>query len=525
MGYKNPQELAADPDFWAPETTDAHRSAALSIVDPKFKAADQATQAKLLEGLKKRNMEGQRIAQKEIAGAEQNQSVFNQYIAQPLNNIVGRAMEVATTPAVAGVRMAQGVPMGEAFNQAQATEGAGGEAKRSREQAASAIVPQEPWQAALYAAGPVGRSVGKAAPALSGVMGRVGTAAALGGAAELAGGNMEDSALSRTLKGAGKAGAASGAVEALSGLSGWAARSPLFGGGNRMAKDNVGKLGGNIRKESADLNPPKEPDKFGAYFEKGGAQADMKKGMDKRMAAADDLVWNGLPPVKSDKVAAALAQLKKMYKGKAGFEDQLAELEPIAKSNEFFPSQVNKIMARLREAYVGSGNEKMSGHMAQEAMDAILEDAVRGSHPDVAKALVGARQAFSTGSGLRDLMEGVNVQGPKGYTPDMRKLQANANTPPDPRISGPGHKALNETIYRGSKKEGAQDWYPGPNQYMPYASGKGIMMWIARHLSHGNKYAGNAPFTAPAGQRGALGALLGAGASATSKKVSDSKEE
>ncbi len=525
--------ITSDPDFWAPDTTDEQRSFVLSKNDKNFAAADKATQAKLLKSLGDQNRQGQQIAQKETQTAEQGQSWWNQNIAQPLNNIVGRGLETATTPLVAGVRMAQGVPMGQAVQQAIGTEGAGGVAKQTREQAAAPIVPQEPWQAALMAAGPAGKALGGVAPVLQagtkmGSLARIGLGAGLGAAGEAAMGQTGaegETALQRALAGGTKAGLASGAVEAVSGLSGLLGRHGP-GAERRIAAEDQGKTAeaiGQTVPEFAGAN--RKGPEYGKFFQEGGAKSAAEAAFSKKVEPLDDMVaqWGNQSGkwIKSPELDKAVKMLQGVYKNKPGFADIMQDIQPDPHMG-YLPTQAAKILARTREALVGAGNERMSGHMAQEAVDNILQDVIRNMPADAAQKFLQAREGFAAASSVRDLMEKGFQRGNKGYMFDIRGPQTGIDNPDITRRLPDAGKAIREAVMRGkSAAPGSVDVMPKNSGYVPFPSLHGIEAAAVKYGTHGRKFVGTKPLTATAGQRGALGTLLGSGASTVSKAAKE----
>jgi hypothetical protein len=523
--------ITSDPDFWGPDTTDEQRSFVLSKNDKNFAAADKATQAKLLKSLGDQNRQGQQIGQKEIGAAEQHQSLFNQYVAQPLNNVVGRAMEAVTTPLVAGVRMAQGVAPGEAVSQAVGTLGAGGEAKRSREQAAAAVVPQEPWQAALMAAGPLGKVLGGVAPVLNagtklGALARTGLAAGLGAAGEAAlgqTGQEGDTALRRALKGGAKAGTFSAGVEGVAGLSGLLGRHGP-GATARIAAEDQGKTAKAIGETVPEFaGAPSKGPQYGQFFQGGGAKSAAEQAFASRVEPLDDLVSQQPKWIQSGELQKAYNTVVKTYKGKPGADALLNDIAPDPKLG-FLPSQAAKIMARYREAIVGSGNERMSGHIAQEMVDEVLKDVIRNMPSDVAQKFLQAREGFAAASSVRDLMDKGFQRTQKGYILDIRGPQTEIENPEVTRRLPDAGAKIREAVMRGKNTPpGSVDVMPKNSGYVPFPSVHGAEAAAVKYGTHGRKFVGQKPLTASPGERGTLKALLGSAASVVSKKTK--KEE
>lgn len=518
-GYKNVQELTADPDFWAPDTTDADRSFALSKVDKKFAAADPTTQAKLLKSLGDQNRQGQQVAQKEMAGAEQNQSIFNKYIAQPLNNIVGMGMEAASSGAIPFARMAQGEPMKQAFDLRGITDtiGAGGVAQQTREQAAMPVVPQEPWQAALLATGPLGKALAPAVPALgaatkTGMAARSLLAGGLGAAGEAALGDQSQSVGQRALLGGLKAGAMQGGMEAIGGLSSFLDRH-LPGAKARINAEDVGRVQEAAGKTAPELALPKgtSPANVGQFYEGNGAKVAAEQAFANKVEPLDDIVSQNPKWIHSQELYKAWRTLVKQYKDKPGGTDLLLDIAPDPVKG-FLPSQAAKILARTREALVGGGNERMSGHMAQEMVDNVLMDVIRNMPADQAKVFLQAREGFASAAAVRELFGGAFKPGNKGWQLDMRGPQQAIEGADITRRLPEGGKTLREALMRGKgAPPGSADVYPGEGQYMPYPSAKGVGVFAGRKIFHGNKYVGQKPLSTPPGKTakaGALGALL-----------------
>lgn len=529
-----PQDIVSDPDFWHPDVTDETRSWVLSQNDPTFAKADPATKTKLLKSLGDQNRQGQQIAQTETQHAEQSQSLFNKYVAQPLNNIVGAGMEAATQPLVTAARMAQGEPFGATSTPVPGTgqsvvrEGAaaggpigvGGEAGTSRRQMGSAVVPQEAWQAGLMAAGPLGKAISPAVPLLgkagvAGAAARTGLGALLGGAGEAVLGDQSQGVGERALKGGVKAGAMQGAVEAISPLSSFLDRH-MPGSAGRVNAEDVARTGKAIGQTVPEFSgAPKKPAQFGQYFEGGGAARDAEAAFANRVAPLDDLVaQNGTRTgkwIQSPELQKAFKTVEKMYKDKPGGSAFLDDIRPDAKMG-FLPTQAAKILARYREAVVGAGNERMSGHIAQGLVDEVLQDVVRNMPADVGKQFLGAREGFGAASSVRDVLSGAIKPSPKGYKLDMRGPQAAIEEAGNTRRLPEGGAALREALMRGKgAPPGSQDFYPGEGQYMPFPSPKGAAVFTGRKLLHGTKYVGQKPLTTPVGRRNeasGLGALL-----------------
>ncbi len=543
--------ITSDPDFWAPDTTDEQRSFVLSKNDKNFAAADKATQAKLLKSLSDNNRQGAQIGQKEIGASEQNQSWFNRTIAQPLNNVVGQAIETATQPLVSAARYAQGEPLGAQTTQVPGTGqsytregalaggpvGAGGVAKTSREQTAAAVVPQEPWQAALYAAGPAGKALGGVAPVLGattklGSLARIGLGAGLGAAGEAAMGATSNpegpGALSRALQGGAKAGAMSAVPEAVAGLSGLIGRHAP-GATARIAAEDQGRTAkavGETVPEFAGANP-KGP-AYGQYFQGGKAASDAEAAFARRVEPLDDVVsqWGNQSGkwIKSDELKKAYGVVEKMYRDKPGGEAFLKDIQPDPYMG-FLPSQAAKILARYREAVVGSGNERMSGHIAQGLVDEVLQDVVRSMPAGAGEAFLKAREGFAAASSVRDVMDKAFQRTQKGYIFDPRGPQTAIEEAGNTRRLPEAGAKIREAVMRGKNTPpGSIDVMAKNSGYVPFPSVHGLEAAAVKYGTHGRKFVGQKPLTAPVSERGALGAMLGSQASSATKAVRDNKE-
>lgn len=536
----NLNDVLKDPDFWGPETTDDDRKFALSQVDKKFKDYAPAQQDIFLKNQARlKQEEDQRETQRKQAGLQvaqegeakqAPQSLFNKYIAQPLNNVVGQGMEALASPFVPIARMAQGESPSAAFTGNEATLGAGGVAKSSRESAASAVVPQEPWQAALYAAGPVAGRLGAAAPALSGVLGRVGTAAALGGLGELAGGDMEQSALSRTLKGAGKAGAVAAIPEAVAGVSGKLARMNITGGRGRVAEEDARQLARGIGELAPEYNVPtprpgmpfqgkKSGEKLAQFFEGGQAQKISQQAWQREAAQMDaDLLSRQTPTwIKDPELEAAYKVIAKAY-NKPGL--QVAQRVAPDPHMGFKPSQAAEVLALYRDA-LGVRSPNIKGHITQEGIDNLAAKVAAQLPPDIAQKFIALRANFAKQSAVRELMDKAFAGSSKGGQLKMEEVQKAIEDPELASRLGAGGKKLRDIVMRTKNAPfKSVDQPVNPGQYMPYPSAPGLGIFGARQVVHGGKYVGK-PFTAPVGERGALRNLLTAGASKTSKKIKD----
>lgn len=537
MAEKTAQDLLADPRFYdvAPEK----QKYLMGQYDEKFKNSPQAVQDEFLKSQTKRYQDGLKqagkVQQESAQAGQEHQSWFNQNIAQPLNNIVGRGMEALASPAVPIARLAQGEGM-RSFVGNEETLGAGGAAKRTREKAASGVVPQEPWQAALMAAPVVGKAIGAAAPAIGadlqamnagGRAARVGLSGLLAGAGEAAMGDQSQTVGQRAGAGALKGMLGQAVPETVAGLSGMASRVPLFGGTQRVAEEQARKAGQTVGEIAPEMAGKRNSAQLGQFFQEGGAKAATQNAFESKMTELDNLVKSGAEPyIKSQELQDVYRKLAKFYKNKPGFSDQLIDLAPGTQG--FMPSQAAKLLGRYREM-LQVGNDKMSGHMAQEAIDAILADAAQGSSSNIAKAMLDARQSFARGSALQDVMEKAfpeNAVGAKGYRLDQRALQRASRDPEVLRRLTPEEAAkLKDLAVRGSKVPGAVDRYPGESQYLPYPSKPGVMIYALRKLVHGNKYVGEKPLTATGAQAAKAGQKVGQLLGPAIKNYRDLNEE
>jgi len=210
--------------------------------------------------------------------------------------------------------------------------------------------------------------------------------------------------------------------------------------------------------------------------------------------------------------------MQKQYKNLPGFDAIFADITPDPVRG-YLPSQIAKILALTRETLVGSGNEKISGHMAQEAVDNLLEAAVRSMPADVAKKFLAAREGFAGASSVRELLEPGIKNSPKGYGVDVRGPQADIELPEITRRLPDAGAALREALMRGkTAPPGSQDSYPGAGQYMPFPSKTGMGVYAARKLMHPNQYVGQKPLTTPVGEKTGLAGVLAGNASTASKK-------
>lgn len=535
------KQVLTDPDFWAEGVTHEDRAFALGNVDKNFGSKSREEQFKFLDNLQKTRMDQQAREQKEaqerqqagMAAKQEQGSWWNQNIAQPLNNIVGRGLEQVGNVGVPIARMAQGEPLSQALDPRGIvdTMGAGGEAKRAREQSASAIVPQEPWQAALMAAGPVAKAAGGAVPALGAVLkgsraARIALPAGLAAAGEATMGQPDDSPLWAATKGALKAGAAATGVEALSGLSGWLGRIPLFGGGMRMAKADTGDVVGAVRKVVPDLNPPSKPAEAGKYFNEGGAKAAAETAFATKATKLDTAMANEPQWIQSQELGKAYTRIVKTYGKQPGGVEMLQGLKPDP-GKGWKPSQAARIIALARETLIGAGGETMKKHTADEMVDNLVADVARNMPSKYSAQFAKMREDFRKASAVRDLFEGAFKPSDKGYLPDMRVLQKGV-TDPDiaRRLSAQDVGTLRRAATRTNPGQkpvppGSQDYYPGESQYLPYPSAPGLGIYILRKLVHGNRFIGNKPLTAPAWQRFAGQAAQGSQASSVGKKIKE----
>jgi hypothetical protein len=227
MAAPTKEEMLNDPDFW---DLDADRQRALiRQYDPQFDKAAPATVDTFLTNQRNTFMKQQNLRatagaklddQQAQVQAQQPQSWFNRNVAQPVTNLVSKV-----------------APASPFQNPLKYDPTYGSEA------VAKAVVPQEAWELPLYAAGPLGKAVGKAvpalkaAPALSRMLGTAAAGAAMEGGQQALGGgaNPDESTGAAALKGALKSGGTQTIGEAIPALTGMMRRN---GPGAQAAIEN-----------------------------------------------------------------------------------------------------------------------------------------------------------------------------------------------------------------------------------------------------------------------------------------------
>jgi hypothetical protein len=198
--------------------------------------------------------------------------LYQDYVAKPLTNVVGRGLEAIGNVGVPLARMAQGESVRESFNPRGIidTLGAGGVAADTRRQAAEVVVPQTPLQAGIMAgtaaAGPASRALPALAkfPALSRILG--GT---VGGAA---GGAVEDPTASGALSGAAWGAGTTAAGEVAGKALSWLGRVGP-GGKGAMAAQDAATYGQEMGRGSPPLAGAKTVQDLKALAEKTGRPA------------------------------------------------------------------------------------------------------------------------------------------------------------------------------------------------------------------------------------------------------------
>lgn len=521
----NLNDALKDPDFWGPETTDDDRKWVLGKVDKNFRGYTPAQQDVFLKNLAKSRQDEQAREQQDqqqramaVAPKVQEQQTWFQRAVAPVTDVAGRAVEMATQPLVTAARYAQGEPLAAQTTQVPGTGksitregalaggpiGAGGVAGQTRQQVASNLVPQSPWQAGAVASQFI-PGVGQA-----GSLARIGAAAGgagllqgLLGAKGLVEGGTPTQALQEGAVGAAKGGATQMVGEGVGKLLGAGARhTPGLG----KAVNNYEAR--QVQKGAAELAPElsgagKTAADIGEFYKQGGAQKATSDAFRAKLSELENSLINaqGHPYIDTPELRVAFRQIVKSSDPVAA--NQVKEMAPTAFG--FTPDQVSKIVAMTRQRM--STGEGTALHMKDAAVDDLVASIEKSLPASLQGRYSAARGSVAKSSALQELMSAAFQPGPKGYKLDMPKLQEAVSNDPDliKRLTKEGFGDLVQVITRGKTRQAGFADQPAGNWNFVPVSSTGVKATLLKHLLQRYRYVGEKPLTAPPGVKAGLG--------------------